>query len=155
MPNPLSHYDIFVSYAKEDSDFVRRLVEALRAKQMTVWYDRGELRLGDAILRDLEDGLEHSDFFVLVLSPEYLKKAWSQFETGVALGRHGKNRILPIFLRHSNRAELVRFAPSVADTASIDADKLSLEEIATNISETIKRQEEGSRNGHEQSHDVS
>lgn len=155
MSNPLSHYDIFVSYAKEDSDFVQRLVEALRAKQITVWYDRGELRLGDAILRDLEDGLEHSDFFVLVLSPEYLKKAWAQFETGVALGRRGKKHILPIFLRQFDRAGLAQFAPSVADTAGIDADKLSLEEIATSISETIKGREEEGRNGHEQSPDVS
>jgi len=140
-----SHYDIFVSYAKEDSAFARRLVEALRARKISVWYDRGELRLGDSILREVEDGLEHSDCFVLLLSPEYFKKPWTQFETGVALGRGGKDRIFPIFLKHFDRAELTRLSPSVGEVAGLNAEKLSVEEIAETIHEAIKRREE--RNG--------
>ena len=139
MTKPRSHYDIFVSYTREDSGFARRLVEALRSRNISVWYDRGELRLGDTVLRHIEDGLENSDFFLLLLSPEYLKKPWSQFETGVALGRRGKSHILPVFLKHIDRAELARFAPLVVDTAGIDADKHSLEEIATMISDAVKR----------------
>lgn len=33
MGNNSFHYDIFVSYAKEDSDFARELVKALKAKK--------------------------------------------------------------------------------------------------------------------------
>jgi predicted nucleotide-binding protein len=140
-----SHYDIFVSYAKEDSAFARQLVEALRARKISVWYDRGELRFGDSILREVEDGLEHSDCFVLLLSPESVKKPWTQFETGVALGRGGKGRIFPIFLKHFDPMELTHLAPSVRSVAGLDAEKLSVEEIADAISESIKRREE--RNG--------
>jgi len=142
--NPL-HYDVFVSYAKEDSDFARNLVNALKAKNISVWYDKGELRLGDSILRHIEDGLENSDYFLLLLSPEYFKKPWTQFERGVALGRGGKSRILPVFLKHFNRNELVRSAPSIANTRGIEADKHSLEEIATMISNAIKNRDDGDR----------
>ena len=140
-----SHYDVFVSYAKEDSDFAKNLVKALKAKNISVWYDGGELRLGDSILRRIEDGLEHSDFFLLLLSPEYFKKPWTQFERGVALGRGGKDLILPVFLKHFERKELVRIAPSITDTMGIEADKYSLEEIATTISDVIKSRDEGNR----------
>lgn len=135
--NP-SHYDVFISYAKEDSDFAQNLVKALKAKNISVWYDQGELRLGDSILRRIEDGLEHSEFFLLLLSPEYFKKPWTQFERGVALGRFGKGRILPVFLKHFEHKELIRIASSIADTVGIEADEYSLEEIATMVSEAIK-----------------
>ena len=135
-----SHYDVFVSYAKEDSDFARRLVEALKAKNISVWYDKGELRLGDTILRSIEDGLEHSDFFVLLLSPEYFNKPWAQFETGVALGRRGKSRILPIFLKRLKLKELKKMALLVAETVGIEAEKYSFEEIANMVSKAIKNQ---------------
>lgn len=140
-----SHYDVFVSYAKEDSDFAKNLVKALKAKNISVWYDGGELRLGDSILRRIEDGLEHSDFFLLLLSPEYFRKPWTQFERGVALGRGGKGRILPVLLKHFERKELVRIAPSIADTMGIEADKYSLEEVATMISDVIKSRDEENR----------
>lgn len=144
-----SHYDIFVSYAKEDADFARRLVEALKARKISVWYDHGVLRLGDSFLRAIEDGLEHSDFFALLLSPDYFKKPWMQFETGVALGRRGKKRIFPILLKHVDRTELQRVAPSVADAATLSADILSAEEIADAIVEAMKSGDEGNNDRQE------
>jgi predicted nucleotide-binding protein len=145
MSNNSVHYDIFVSYAKEDSDFAQNLVDALKAKNISVWYDQGELRLGDSILRRIEDGLENSNYFLLLLSPEYFKKPWTQFERGVALGRGGKGRILPVFLKHCNQKELVRSAPSIAGSRGIEADKHSLDEIAAMISDTIKNRNDGER----------
>lgn len=103
------------------------------------------MRLGDSILRHVEDGFENSAYFLLLLSPEYFKKSWTQFETGVALGRGGKNRILPLFLKHFNRKELDRSALSIANTSGIDANKHSLEEIATMISDAIKNRDTGDR----------
>jgi hypothetical protein len=142
-----SHYDVFVSYAKEDSDFAKSLVKALKARNISVWYDQGELRLGNSVLRHIEDGLEHSDFFLLLLSPEYFKKPWTEFERGVALGRGGKSRILPVFLKRFKPKELVKIAPSIAETTGIEAEKYSLEEIASMISNVIKSRNE--RNGDE------
>jgi hypothetical protein len=145
MTNHPSRYDVFVSYTKEDADFARRLVEALQAKNIAVWYDQGKLRVGDSMLRHIEDGLEHSDIFLLLLSPAYFQSPWTQFETGVALGRGGTTRILPVFLKHFERQELARIAPSVAQTAGIEADKHSLDEIATLVFEALKGRTEKTR----------
>jgi len=142
------HYDLFLSYAKEDSDFARDLAKLLKAKNIAVWYDHGKLRIGDSFLRQIEDGLENSDFFLLLLSPDYFKKPWTEFERGVALVRGGKKRILPVYLRHYKPNELQKIAPSIVDTTGIEADKHSMDEIATMISNLIKNRDDG--NGRKQ-----
>lgn len=131
-------FDIFISYASDDSAFVRQLVPALRARGLKVWYDEGELRLGDSILRGIEDGLEHSRYFVLVLSPAFFKRSWAQFETGVALGRRGKQHILPVYLGVGPR-DLRKFAPALADSVGISAAEHPPSEIARMISDVVLR----------------
>ena len=39
---------VFLSYASEDADAAARICEALRAAGVEVWFDRSELRGGDA-----------------------------------------------------------------------------------------------------------
>ena len=39
---------VFLSYASEDADAAARICEALRAAGVEVWFDRNELRGGDA-----------------------------------------------------------------------------------------------------------
>jgi hypothetical protein len=82
---------------------------------------------------------------LLLLSPAYFQKPWTQFETGVALGRGGATRILPVFLKHFERQELARIAPSVANTVGIEADKHSVEEIATMVFEPLQSRTEETR----------
>jgi len=135
-------FDVFVSYARDDSTFVRQLVPALRDRGLRVWYDEGELRLGDSILRAVEDGLEHSRFFVLILSPAFFKRSWAQFETGVALGRNeDKRHIVPVYLG-VGPSDLRKFAPALADRVGINAAEHPPSEIARMISEVVQRDKE-------------
>ncbi len=39
---------VFLSYASQDADAVRRVAETLRAAGVEVWFDQQELRGGDA-----------------------------------------------------------------------------------------------------------
>lgn len=39
---------VFLSYASEDADAAARICEALRAAGVEVWFDKDELRGGDA-----------------------------------------------------------------------------------------------------------
>ena len=38
---------VFLSYASQDAEAVRRLAEALRAEGVEVWFDQSELKGGD------------------------------------------------------------------------------------------------------------
>jgi len=68
-------YDLFICHASEDKEsFVRPLADALRSKNVEVWYDEFSLKLGDSIRRSLDKGLSLSRFGVVVLSKVFLRK---------------------------------------------------------------------------------
>ena len=48
-------YDLFISHASEDKDFVRPLAEALRAQRLAVWFDEFELKPGRGVTRNKID----------------------------------------------------------------------------------------------------
>ena len=131
-------YDLFISYASVDKSFVQSLVDTLAEYGLTVWYDNGELRFGDSILRFIEDGLENSRFFLLVLSPGYFKGSWPQFETGVALSRVGKEHILPLY-NGINPQDVEGHLPLLTDKIGLETKKHSLQELAEMILARVRR----------------
>jgi len=136
----LRSFDLYVSYASQDKDFARSLVSELAAQGISVWFDEGEIRVGDDILRHIEEGLEHSRYFVLIVSPAFFERSWTQFELGVALARPevGKARVLPIYLGVD--ADTVRqHMPLLADKLAVDGSKYSANEIARIIAEQVKQ----------------
>jgi hypothetical protein len=130
-------YDVFVSYASDDKKFVQQLVPALRAKGLAVWYDEGQLRVGDTALRKVEEGLEQSMYFVVVVSPNLLSRQWPQFEVGVALGRGKKDRILPIYLK-VQQPEMAKSLPILAGKRGISAEDYSIDDIAGLVAKVVK-----------------
>jgi len=47
---------------------VRPLDDALRDRGVTVWYDEFKLRIGDSLRRNIDAGIAHSRFGLVVLS---------------------------------------------------------------------------------------
>jgi hypothetical protein len=134
-------FDAFISYSIEDKSFARNLATALRDRGVRLWYDEGELRLGDSILRQVEHALERSQFYILLLSPNYMSKSWTQFELGAAMSREAtsqKGHVLPIYL-HTNPSEIVKFSPTIANIVGIRADDYSVGDIADKITLVIER----------------
>jgi hypothetical protein len=130
-------FDIYISYASEDSAFVRELVPALRDQGLRIWYDEGEIRIGERFLRTIEDGLEHSRYFLLILSRAYFKRPWALFETGVALARGGKQHVLPVYLG-VEPGELTKYSPVLANTVGISAAEHSPDEIAAMVRKAVQ-----------------
>ena len=59
---------VFVSYASEDVEAAQRLCDALRAAGVEVWFDRSELRGGDAWDRQIHERIRTCRLFVAVIS---------------------------------------------------------------------------------------
>ncbi|HSD60055.1 MAG TPA: toll/interleukin-1 receptor domain-containing protein, partial [Burkholderiales bacterium] len=59
---------VFLSYASEDADAVRRLAQALEGAGIDVWFDKGELQAGDDWDRKIRKGIENCALFIPVLS---------------------------------------------------------------------------------------
>ena len=66
-------WDIFISHASEDKTKVARpLAEALRKAGVRVWLDEHQLKVGDSLSEKIDEGLSHSRFGAVILSPAFL-----------------------------------------------------------------------------------
>jgi len=104
--NPIEkQYDLFISHASEDKEFVRPLAEAFRAKNVRIWYDDFTLKLGDELRKSIESGLKNSRYGLVVLSHDFFAKKWPQDELNALLNlaKVGKKIIIPIW--HNLTAE--------------------------------------------------
>lgn len=130
--SPEEAYDVFISHASEDKvPFVDNLVAALTERDVKVWYDRNVLTWGKSIRRNIDLGLQHSKFAIVVLSEFYIKKYWTQkeFNALFALGSKYEDFILPIW--HNISPEMaLSFSPMLSDSIAINSSEFSEEEIA-------------------------
>src|SRR5438067_4753769 len=93
---------IFICYSNKDKEFVRGLVTRLNADGIETWFDEVEIRIGESIHQKVNDGLNKSDFFVIVLSRSSVESRWVQNELSSAsnIEKYSKNGvfILPLLL---------------------------------------------------------
>ncbi len=132
-------YDVFISHASEDKDeVVRPLAEALRSEGLRVWYDEFELRIGDSLRRKIDKGLASSRFGLVVLSPSFIAKGWTNYELDgiVARSVSGEQVLLPIWHKLTKK-EVMAYSPSLADRVARNTSTYTVEEMAEEISELI------------------
>ncbi|MBC8171109.1 MAG: TIR domain-containing protein [Anaerolineae bacterium] len=82
---------IFISYSKQDSEFVRYLRALLEAESFDVWFD-DELNPGDGWWDRLEVQVKESDAFLVIMSTNSRGSKWVQRELLLA-----ENRKIPVF----------------------------------------------------------
>jgi len=84
----------FVGYSPVDSDFARKLNNALQDRGKSTWFDQDNLTLGADTKREREYGIETADNVVMVLSPNAVRSPRCQEE--LAYARSLNKRIVPI-----------------------------------------------------------
>lgn len=137
---PERKFDLFVSHASEDKqDFVRPLVDILKGLEIKVWYDESELELGESLRRSIDRGIAQSNYGLVVLSPAFFRKDWTQHELDglTAMQVNGNSVILPIWL-NIGHAELLQYSATLADKVAIDATKMSINVIALEIARIVR-----------------
>ncbi len=133
-------YDVFISHASEDKDeVVRPLAIALQNKGIKVWYDEFEMKIGDSLRRKIDKGLANSHFGVVVLSKDFIKKGWTNYELDGIITKaiSGEQVVLPIWHNITKR-EVIDFSPSLADKLARSTAINTVDEIATEIAELIR-----------------
>jgi hypothetical protein len=133
-------YDVFISHASEDKDeVVRPLAVALQAEGLSVWYDEFEMRIGDSLRRKIDKGLANSKFGVVVLSRNFIKKGWSNYELDGIITKvnTGEQVLLPIW-HNITKKEVIDFSPSLADKLARNTSSFMVDEIAKEIAEVIR-----------------
>jgi TolB-like protein len=106
--------DIFLSYAAEDRDRVRPLVELLERQGWTVWWDR-EIHAGPRFDQVIEEALDRASCVVVVWSSQSVQSDWVHAEASEGLERGILVPVrlddvrLPLGFRRSQTADLVGF----------------------------------------------
>jgi hypothetical protein len=133
-------HDVFISHASEDKDdFVRPLANALIAQGLNVWYDEMTLRIGDSLRQKIDKGLANSKVGLVILSPAFIKKGWTNYELDGIVTRavSGEQVLLPIWHKLTKQ-QVVDFSPSIADKVARSTATHTIEEIAIEIAELIE-----------------
>ncbi|MBA2621030.1 MAG: DUF1883 domain-containing protein [Acidobacteria bacterium] len=134
-------FDVFISHASEDKDeVVRPLAHELQNAGLKVWYDEFELKIGDSLRRKIDKGLATSKFGVIVLSKDFLGKGWTNYELDglVTRATTGDQILLPVW-HNITKKEVVNYSPSLADKLARSTATHTVEEIAKEITEVIRR----------------
>jgi hypothetical protein len=125
--------DIFISHASADKpQFVYPLTDALSARDVTFWLDDAEIGWGDSIAGRINEGLRTSQFALLCLSQNFLRRPWPEAEMSAVLGiqnSSGIKTVLPLIL--NSKDDVLRQYPLLAGLAyrefSHGPDKLAVE----------------------------
>ncbi|MBK7628790.1 MAG: DUF1883 domain-containing protein [Bacteroidales bacterium] len=139
LDHTVKSYDVFISHASEDKDeVVRPLAIALQAEGLSVWYDEFEMQIGDSLRRKIDKGLANSRFGIVVLSKDFIKKGWTNYELDGIITKvvSGEQIMLPIW-HNITKKEVIDFSPSLADKLARNTSAYTVEEIAAEISEVI------------------
>jgi hypothetical protein len=78
---------VFLSYAKEDQGVAVRLVQSLTNNGMTVLWWQDDKQRGARFVERIENEIATADFFIALMSPEYLSSGWCRRERDLAVQR--------------------------------------------------------------------
>lgn len=139
-------YDVFVSHAWEDkADFVEAFVQALKDREIKVWYDKSKIKWGDSMRARIDDGLRKSKFGVAILSPNYLAegKYWTKAELDGLFQMESINgkTLLPIW-HNLTKKQVMDYSPILASKLAMTTATMTAEEIADELLDMLSSEED-------------
>ncbi len=133
-------YDVFISHAIEDNEsIVRSMADELVVCGLKVWYDEFTLRIGDSLRQKIDAGLARSRVGLVVFSPPFVDKGWTNYELGGIVTRtiSGEQILLPIW-PNITKQEVIDFSPSLANKVARSTGMHMVGEIADEIAELLQ-----------------
>ena len=111
---------IFLCHSSKDKDFVKSLALKLRQNNVDVWLDEWEMLPGDSLITKIQNGIDESSWFGVILSPHSVASKWCTKELNTAISKElEKNNVFvipilkevcdfPIFLKEKMYADLTK-----------------------------------------------
>ena len=130
---PRKMYDVFLSHASKDKiSYVEELKQTLDLLGIDVFYDKDTIEWGDKWKEKIYEGLEKSEFAIIVISENFFGREWTEEELKNLLERQnaeGQKLILPI-VHNITTDQLKEKYPKVADIQAIESKDNSYGKIA-------------------------
>ena len=128
-------HDVFISHAWEDKDgFVRELAEKCHEAGVDAWYDETAVEWGQSLRQAIDRGLANAYFGVVILSENFFKKEWTNYELDGLLQKEssGSGAVLPIWYKVT-KDEVEQFSPSLANRLALNTAVVNIDEIVAEL----------------------
>jgi hypothetical protein len=93
---------VFISHCHSDKRFAKKLAKDLLNIGVRVWIDEAEIKLGDSLIKKIQEGIDQVDYLVVVLSPESVSSEWVSREIDIAMNQEINGRrvkVLPLLYK--------------------------------------------------------
>jgi len=107
--------EVFISYSRVDSDFARKLNDALQTQGKTTWFDQESIASGADFQQEIYRGIECAENFLFILSPSAVRSPYCADE--VEYARQRNKRIITVLHRPLKSTEM---PPTLASIQWID-----------------------------------
>ncbi len=94
--------------------------------------------MGTVYVKKIDSGLRNSKYGTVVLSTDFIKKDWTNYELDglVAREMNGHKMILPIWHKITKN-DVLDYSPNLADKVALNTSVNSIEEIAHQLADVI------------------
>lgn len=93
----------FISYKREDEDFVDLLDDKINEAGYTVWRDK-RIKPGEEWKKSIDNAIENCIALILIITPHALKSQYVTYEWSYAMGN--KKTVIPIILKEPVHSEI-------------------------------------------------
>ena len=133
-------YEVFLVHASEDKDFVEKVASSLtKYHRMRVWYDDYELSIGDSLREKIDHGIKESRFGVIILSPSFFKKGWTNYELNSFVARdltEDQKVIIPVW-HNVTHDDIMKESPALADKFALKTTRMTPRRVAKEIAKVV------------------
>ncbi len=139
----------FISHASSDKPFAKKLGNDLKDRGHKVWLDAWEIKVGQSIPSKIEEGLNESDFVLVILSESAIASKWVEREWKAKFWdqiNHANTYVLPCLIEKCAIPTLlkgIKYANFEADYTAglselIDAISPITADISATVAEVLK-----------------
>lgn len=110
--------DVFISYARDDSDTANQLARELEARGVSVFFDNDVLVAGTDFKQEIAQALRTAKAVVVLLSANTKRSSWVQEELSSVIERADGPKVIPVLLDSHAKENWVW--PLVSDRRAFD-----------------------------------
>jgi TIR domain-containing protein len=137
---PIHSWDLFICHAHEDqTEIAWPLKQRLEDLGMRIWLDKHNIRAGDSIRQQIDEGILKSKNGAVIFSPSFfLPKYWSNYELNGLLAKESERLSLVIPIWHLvSKKHILEYSASLADRLALSTDE-GLDKVAEKIKQRVQ-----------------
>jgi WD40 repeat protein/tetratricopeptide (TPR) repeat protein len=123
--------EVFISYSRKDGDFARQLNTKLQEAGKTTWFDQESISAGVDFEKEIFKGIDGSDNFLFVLSPDAVESEYCEREVNYAAEQN--KRFITVLHRETDPTMMPKALRTIhwIDFKNIPFDKSFMELMQT------------------------